>query len=222
MRRSGRFAVAAMVIIALCVGLALLVDDAGDPGGRDAMSDRNPPSRTRALDCKDRVDGPRLSSLPERDLVMGPVAFLGARGVFRATTGPRPGENDGMPHFDGRPMKVLALVASGRRVTITVPAEQRRWLRLLYEGGGRATTSITLQACRRVATPRAIERECRWSPHMACRWRNTQFAGGFAVAHTAPERGLCAQLRVRADGERQPMRAALFARPNACPRLRQE
>jgi len=112
-------------------------------------------------------------------------------------------------------MKVVAVVAAGEEVTVSVPREQRGWMRLLYDESGRPTTQVTLRACRRFASREARQRECGYEPALACRWRNTQFSGGFAVdLDKAPRRGACAVIAVRVAGRRGVLRRPLFARDN--------
>ncbi len=111
-------------------------------------------------------------------------------------------------------MKVIALVAAGRQATLRVPREQRRWMQLLYDQSkaNRPTSAIALRACRRSGTQAAQRRECGWVPRVACRSKNTQFAGGFSIAFgEAPLRGRCAELVVLVPG-RPPMRELLFER----------
>ncbi len=164
--------------------------------------------------CRQRVEGGRLSASPSRDTVIGPVAFHRARSVYRLTS---KGPTSSAPQFGGTPMKVIAVVQAGREVTLSVPREQRRWLHLLYTQSNRPTSEITLKACRRFRSRAAQKRECGWSPRtrVACRWNNTQFAGGFSIDFAdAPLRGRCAELVMLAPRHR-PMRELIFERDPA-------
>jgi hypothetical protein len=98
----------------------------------------------------------------------------------------------------GLPVKGIAVVRAGVRVTLVVPREQRRWMLLDYRPPhGNPTGSITLQACQS---------------------RTTQFGGGFLVGfHRAPDRARCAELIVRVAGSDAEIRKRLFApRPGRC------
>src|ERR671921_1497381 len=92
---------------------------------------------------------------------------------------------------------------------------RRSWLKLVYDFPGfKGTRVARLQACRRFKTVAAQRRECRWRPLLACRWRYTQFNGGFGVDFVnAPKRGLCAELVVRVRGRAEPLRRYLFHPP---------
>lgn len=164
-----------------------------------------------------------LTAVPGRDTTVGPVSFLGARSAYisiarslHLSRGPK----DLYPSFPGHALKVIALVDAGEQVTLRVPREQHRWMRLLYDLQGRPRTAITLRACRRFATREGQERECGWRPFVACRWRNTQFSGGFVIALAkAPLRGRCAELWVRVRGEKGARREHLFEpEPERCAR----
>jgi hypothetical protein len=122
-------------------------------------------------------------------------------------------------------MKIIALVNAGERARLTVPRNQRRWLRLLYlhVDFPRGTHKAILQACRRLSSKRARQRECGWGPMLkraqwACASRYTQFSGGFALDFAnAPRRGRCAKLIVQTTGKQRTLRKHLFAPgPRAC------
>jgi hypothetical protein len=120
----------------------------------------------------------------------------------------------GMPVIDSK-----ARLRAGSQVTLVVPREQRRWMRLLYESPfRRGEYAITLRACRRLKTLRAQRRECRWGPFGACRRHHTEFDGGVAVDFAnAPRRGLCGELIVWVKGKKRPLRERLFRPdPRAC------
>ena len=125
---------------------------------------------------------------------------------YAASARPDPRRSPPEPGFKAHPIKSVLLVRSGERVTLEVPRAQRAWMRLLYSRARRdrlGTERVTLQACTRATGPAARRAECGWRPHPACRWKNTQFAGGVYVDFDrAPRRGRCAKLRVRsARGE---------------------
>jgi len=109
---------------------------------------------------------------------------------------------------------VLLLVDAGKQVTLQVPRDQRRWMRLAYSHGSReGQHAITLRACRRHASRDTARRECAWKngPQTACRWPNTQFNGAIYIDFAgAPARGGCAELLVWQDDDRRPERRLLF------------
>jgi hypothetical protein len=108
-------------------------------------------------------------------------------------------------------IKSVALVRPGARVTLTVPADQRAWMRLKY--GGRY--EVTLVGCRRFKRAGARRRECG---HVTatCRRGPTPFSGGFDIDFaTAPQQGRCAELVVSTPGH-EPRRVRLFAAPGEC------
>ena len=225
MQRSGRFAVAAVAILALGVGLVVLVENAGDPAPPVGVSAEQalPPLPEEARGCRGRVEGGKLATVPGRDTAVGPVSFLAARSAYISTAGSghlSKGTKNLYPGFPGHALKVVALVDAGEQVTLRVPREQRRWMRVLYDLQGRPRPAITLRACRRSRTREGRERECGWRPFVACRWRNTQFSGGFVIdMDNAPLRGRCAELWVKVRGERRTRRQHLFEpEPERCAR----
>ena len=225
MARSSRFAAAAVVILALGSGLALLVENAGDPKApSSAVAEPTlGPLPQGARGCRGRVEGGKLTAVEGRDTTVGPVSFLGARSAHRSMARSRhlsKGAENLYPDFPGHGLKVVALVDSGEQVSLRVPREQRRWMRLVYDLQGRTTTAITLRACRRFTTREEQERECGWGLVLACKWQNTQFSGGFVIAlDRAPARGRCAELWVRVRGEKRTRRQHLFEpEPERCAR----
>jgi hypothetical protein len=123
-------------------------------------------------------------------------------------------------------VRSIALIRAGARVTLVVPPEQRRWMRLLFWHGFRHRVEpLTLQACRTLKSRRAQRRECGWGgrplwnpSNWACRSRYTQFSGGFGLDfENAPKRGLCAELIVWVEGKERPLRERLFGpTPGQC------
>lgn len=183
----------------------------GDPSRSDAasrFSDDDPAVRG----CRERVEGRKI--VPDRtvDTVIGPMAFTRLPIVYREEAS-RP-DSELKPYTPvGMPtMKVIGVLRAGARVALVVPRRQRRWMKVVYDyphhKGGYA---ITLHACDRLRSPRARRRECRWHPDLACRWRYTQFSGGFGIDFAnAPRRGLCAEFIVRTKGTKQPRRERIF------------
>jgi hypothetical protein len=116
-------------------------------------------------------------------------------------------------------MKSIGVLRAGARVTLVVPRKQRRWLKAIYDYPDlKGAHAVTLQACNRLNSPRARRRECGWRPDLACRWRYTQFSGGFGLDFAnAPRRGVCAELIIRVKGEPHPLRELLFdPEPGTC------
>lgn len=100
------------------------------------------------------------------------------------------------------PIKTLVVVQSGSEATVTVPAGQRRWLRLLYTG--KARTGVRLFPCSKENTPEGLKRECEWKPYLACRSGWTQFNGAVLINFSrAPRSGRCAGLKVSSSGKRR-------------------
>jgi hypothetical protein len=177
--------------------------DSASPAGGD---------QTRpAGGCVDRVESEPIVPDRARDTVIGPVAFYRLPALFDPEAQSRAG---GGPRFV--PVKALALVNSGKRVTMLVPRRQRQWMRLFYLGhsafaGGSGHSAVTLEACERVRSHRAQRRECRWKPYRACRSDTTQFAGEIALDYnSAPRQGRCAMLVVRVEGRHKPLRRRVF------------
>lgn len=219
--RHGRLAAASVVLLAMGFSLAVFDSDVNDeppspaPVERVAKQTRLPAG---GRGCSGRVEGGRLSASSGRDTTIGPVSFLHAGSAYR--TAAAAGSGFSVRGIPGSPMKVVALVTAGRQVTLAVPREQRRWMRLLYDLSGRPTSRITLRACRTFLSREAQRRECGYAPRIACQWRNTQFSGGFAVSFDkAPQRGRCAELAVRVAGRPGVLRRPLFLPlPPSCAR----
>jgi hypothetical protein len=220
---AGMLAGAVGAAIVAAPAFALLRDSDGSPSsGKSStshtasrFSDGNPTVRG----CRERVEGGKIVPNRTVDTVIGPMAFTGLPLSYRDKAG-RP---DSWRSFDpnvGMPaMKSIGVLRAGARVRLVVPRRQRHWLKVIYDypdhRGGHA---VTLQACRWLSSPPARRRECGWRPDLACRWRYTQFNGGFGVDFAnAPQRGLCAELIVRVKGKRQPLRELLFdPKPGTC------
>jgi hypothetical protein len=169
--------------------------------------------------CQRRVEGPKVVPNPKADTVIGPMAFIGIPDTYRDYASRPDSELRRFAEDGFTSMKSLGVLRAGARVTLVVPRAQREWLKVVYDGPDfEGRSAFTLQACRRFDSPRAQRRECRWRPFLACRWRYTQFNGGFAVNFAeAPRRGLCARVAVRVRGRTEPLRRFVFdPEPGAC------
>jgi hypothetical protein len=178
--------------------------DSSRSNAASGFSDDDPPVR----ECRERVEGGKRVPNRTVDTVIGPVAFIRLPMVYRKEAS-RPDSE----------LISIGLLRAGARVTLEVPRSQRRWLKLLYDYPDfKGAYAITLQGCRRLYSARARRCECGWRPYDACRWRYTQFTGGFRIDYAnAPRRGRCAELVVRAKAEREPLREFLFdPEPGAC------
>ena len=187
--------------------------------------DRDQPSKVRlsqaesvSAGCGDRVEGGYEGVRADDATTIGPVEWpyvaTNLRQLLRSGE-LRPPPATGYP-YEHYPIKALAFVKAGTTVTLSVPPEQRSYLRLMY-GHERAplegVPEVTLAACRRSTSAARQARECRWTPYQACRGRYTQFAGSILVDFDrAPEQGSCSELVVRESG-RRPVRGRLFAPP---------
>jgi hypothetical protein len=188
----------------------------------DAPTGSRPPRSPEVRGCRLRAEGRPLTPDREEDTIIGPVTFTGFPAIHRGYAS-RPGtwRDSGMTG-----VRSIALVRAGAQVTLVVPSEQRRWMRLLFwPGFRRRVEPLALEACRSLKSRRAQRRECGWGgrppwnpSNWACRLRYTQFSGGFGLDfENAPKRGLCAELIVRAKGERMPLREFLFdPEPGTC------
>jgi hypothetical protein len=201
--------VSAGALVAVGVILLLSSEDGGDKQGAAAAAS----TWTGVRGCTKRVEGGRYAFRRGRDTGIGPATFPYLPANYRIASGPDPGRRDPPPKgLNAHPFKSLLLVDAGKRVKLTVPESERRWMLLFYgPDGNKDTWSATFQACRRLRSRSAQQRECRWRPYTACRWRNTQFNGGIYVDFDhAPSRGRCAELIVRAAGGGRPLRKRLF------------
>jgi hypothetical protein len=187
----------------------------------DAPAGSRPPRPAEVRGCRLRAEGPPLAPDHAEDTIIGPITFTGFPAIHRDyASRPETWRGSGMTG-----VRSIALVRAGARVTLVVPPEQRRWMRLLFwQGFRRRVEPLTLRACRRLKSPRAQRRECGWGgrppwnpSNWACRLRYTQFSGGFALDFaTAPQRGRCAELIVRTKGD-SPLREFLFdPEPGTC------
>jgi hypothetical protein len=220
----GRAALSAAVVAAVGAAAGAMVVAADGDGERVLRASRAalvpslPPGGIRG--CRERVEGGRFAVDPARETMIGPVTFVAAASNYRTAARSRDQVTpEYLPGLNAHPMKVLALVSAGTRATLTVPRQQRAWMRLFYSGRNDAGQhSITLEACRRLASRDRRRRECGWSPRTACSWVNTQFAGGVYIDFDrAPKLGRCAELIVRAGAHPQVFRGPLFRPlPGAC------
>jgi hypothetical protein len=163
--------------------------------------------------CRDRVEGGRLLPKRGRDTVIGPVAFPYLVENYREAARPDSRRSRPPADINAHPIKALALIRSGTRVTLSVPRAQRSWMQLLYDPSAvwRGSVRVTLQACRRRPSLAGQRAECGWRPYTACRWRNTQFSGAIYIDFDrAPHRGRCAQLVLQIETRQSPLKQRLF------------
>jgi hypothetical protein len=162
--------------------------------------------------CRERVEGGKIVPNRSVDTVISPMAFIRLPQVYRDWASRPDSELRADPSVGMPSMKSIGVLRAAARVTLVVPRRQRRWMKVIYDypdHDGRY--AITLQACRRLDSRSARHRECGWRPDVACRWRYTQFSGGFGIDFAnAPRRGLCAELIVRVKGRIEPLRELLF------------
>jgi hypothetical protein len=144
-----------------------------------------------------------------RDRIVGPIAFRGFKH--------HPTERDWRATIRQRTwFKSVALVAPGARVTVVVPASQRRWSHLAYRHSARRAYTATLQACRWSRSAEERRRECGSASARACRSGPTAFSGGWIIDFArAPREGRCAQIIVRA-GARTYRQRLMRPAPRGC------
>ncbi len=198
------------------MGLALLVA-LGLALGFATAADAAAP----VLDCRDRISGAftsgpdgrqrsyRFKVRPE-DLNLGPVAFSGLDSIRRL-------EEWNSYVTRNQWIKSIALMRPGARVTLTVPEEQRPWMRLEYGHGLEDPLhQVTLVGCRRVTGARARRRECGTGRSTTCQRDRTPFSGGFTIDYAvAPAQGRCAELLI-AEPRKATRRVHLFADSSEC------
>jgi hypothetical protein len=201
----------------LLLVLAALLAASGCFGGGDGGSSRQvtasggerPAPHAKVRGCRQRIEGVggTVKPDPQRDTVVGPVSFFGARASYRRT-----------PHESTRqPLKIPVVVRSGAPVTLVVPASERRWLHMVYLQSNRPAHAVTLKPCPHVATAQAQRRACHWSPYGACRSGLTAFSGGFFVNfRRAPLKGRCAMLQVWTRDQPNPLTTRPFT-DRGCP-----
>jgi hypothetical protein len=178
-------------------------DEAPDAGGSaDDPAQRvssAQPGRPVVRGCRDRAEGGRLLPNRERDTVIGPVAFPYLVENYREAARPDSRRSKPPADFNAHPVKALALIRSGTRVTLSVPRAQRSWMQLLYHPSAvwRGSLRVTLQACR---------------------WHNTQFNGAIYIDFDrAPNRVRCARLAVQIERRQTPLEQPLFRpEPGSC------
>jgi hypothetical protein len=186
----------------------------------DAPAGSRSPRPAAVRGCRLRAEGQPLTPDSEKDTIVGPITLTGLPAIHR--------DYASSPETTGGMIGVrsITLVRAGAQVTLAVPPEQRRWMRLLYwPGFRRRVEPITLRACRSFDSRRAQRRECGWGGRQpwnpgnwACKLPYTQFSGGVGLDfRNAPRRGRCAELIVWAKGERRPLRRQLFRpKPGEC------
>lgn len=194
MRKRTVIAVASASLTAAVVGLLLL--------SLDPHSDASP--RAAIWGCDKRI-GAVVEPPGHGDTTIGPVAFKDLPQSYRYSS-----------RHPRTPIKAVAVLRPGARVTLAIPLRQRDWLSMGY-GAGRSG-KVSLQACRHFRSRRARRSECGNWDHTACISGPTLFSGGFGVRfRQAPRRGRCAELIAWVKGEDQPLRRYLFdPDPGAC------
>jgi hypothetical protein len=202
--------VRALVTVALLLGGLGIAAAGADPGPKAAAEQPAASVRT----CEDRVEGGVIRPRAPRDTVVGRIAWYRLHAAFDPDQQDR-GRKYG---YEVTPMKALAIVRAGRRVTVVVPESQRSWLWLDYRdsGSGWGTHRAVFFPCPRRRSAEEQREDCGWGPVDACRSGLTQFNGGIAIDYdAAPRSGRCARVIVRVRGEAT-RRALLF--PRRCAR----
>lgn len=144
--------------------------------------------------CADRAESSRPPRPRRgRDAIIGPIAFYDLPEQFE----PEAQKRGRVGVLNGPPMKALAIVRGRRVVTVSVPEDQRAWMRLFYEesayAGGEGSHVVTFRSCQRR--------------------RATQFPGEIYVDYAAaPAEGRCAVLAVRVRGRPGVVMGRLFER----------
>jgi hypothetical protein len=186
---------AAVALVGCMSGSADEAPDAGRAAaGQAADVSSAQPGQPLVRGCRDRAEGGRLLPKRGRDTVIGPLAFPYLFDNYREAARPDSRRSRPPGDFKAHPIKALALIRSGTRVTLSVPPAQRSWMQLLYHPSAvwRGSLRVTFQACRRRSSLAGQRAECGWRPHTACRWRNTQFNGAIYVDFDrARRRGRC-------------------------------
>jgi hypothetical protein len=212
----------ASAAVALVAAVVLVLGDrTGESNGDRADARAGGSGRVEVRGCRDRVEGGRLTPDRAEDTIIGPMAFIGLPATYRSYARRPDSELMPVPGTGMPSMKAIGVLRAGARVTLTVPRGQRRWMKVIYDfPHHRGRHAIALRACRRFESAEARRRECGWRPDVACRWRYTQFSGGFGLDFAkAPRRGRCAKLIVRVAGDDRPLVRRLFRpKPGACRR----
>lgn len=221
--RAGMLASAAAVAVVGGAVFALLQSSDGSSPGEVSSPvttvARFSDGDARVRGCRERVEGGKIVPNRTVDAVIGPVAFTRLPSSYRDQAARPDSELKPYPPVGMPFMKSIGVLRSGARVKLVVPRRQRPWMKVIYDyPDHEGRYAITLRACRRLRSRRAQRRECGWRPDLACRWRYTQFSGGFGVDFAnAPRRGVCAELIVRVSGEMRPLREFLFdPEPGVC------
>jgi hypothetical protein len=208
---TARAAAITFVVVAVLSGVGLVLARSDDSTPEDGQASESLPPQAPVRGCRGRIEGPRTITPQRGDTVLATLALSALPATYRDLAS-RPESWRPAPPYGMPVIKVIAVLRAGTRVTLVVPREQRPWMKLLYTRRERAGAhTVTLQACKRLASGPALRRECRWRPYRACRSRYTNFSGGFALDFaTARRRGLCAELIVWVEGTGQPLRKRLF------------
>ena len=146
------------VAACLCAGAAVAAivlseNGTGGPATQAPTPVTDIPAAVRVRGCRDRIEAGRLHADPAEDAIIGPLAFSGLAANYRQLLDSwkrTRGLPAAPPGFDAPPIKSVALLSAGVRVTLVVPREQRRWMQLLYDPRDvwRRDHAIALQACR--------------------------------------------------------------------------
>lgn len=159
---------------------------AGRPSPSEASSSRQPGVYVRA--CDSSVHGELPRDWQKNAVVIGPVAFVGLPGYRDAPDrffAPRGGR---YPF-----LKVLIVLTGGRRVTVSVAAEDTDRIRLMYDPSTWGDRNLYPIEAGETAT---VFGPCL--PH-----RSTQFNGGFLVSGR-----VCATIEVQV-GDTEPQRSVV-------------
>ena len=134
MKRVRGVAAATLLATVVVVGVVVAVRDSGSS---PATTERAGAEAVEVRGCQQRVEGGRLSPVRARDTIIGPLAFLALPETYRMNRSRSGAELEPYPGVGMPAMKIIALLRTGQRVTIAVPREQRRWMKLLYEHAAR-------------------------------------------------------------------------------------
>jgi hypothetical protein len=178
--------------------------------GTGAAQDTGDAPPTAMRGCVERVEGGVVRTRTPKDTVVGPIGWLNLPRNFDPDQQKR-GRKYG---FAITPMKALAIVRAGGAVTVSVPRDQRPWMWLDYGSDSANDFEFLFRPCPRRRTEAEQREACAWEPFTACRSGLTQFNGLIAVDYEdAPNRGRCARLLVRVEGESEVRRTYAFGPP---------
>jgi hypothetical protein len=176
-------------LVVVLVGVA--AGDQGDDGEPIGTFARTSSPKAPTAKCKDAILGRGFRPITGRDLIVGPVAFIGLvhrneqkladdRQFFERERGTRYTK-----------LKAGASVNRGGVATIVVPRSERPELKIVYALGHGWASASTVEAC----------------PD-----RRTGFPGGFKVHGP-----LCTKLRVHVEGRSDPITKPISFGAGDCP-----